>query len=331
MTNVAKGSRDAIVRWGRTAFERRLVSGWGGNISCRLGKERFLITRQHAALGFLGAEDIVEIDSRGHALNHTQHPSSETAMHLAIYAATDAKAILHVHPPAVIAYCRGRHSFVPLSFEEKYTLGEVPVVAQDTPTVTRPEPVVEELRLHPVVILQGHGTVACGQDLQEAFLLTDLLEEATHCQIWSQASPPARKQAPRRPAAPKKVQAFPLFSREHISAMAETVNRDATFQREARDKNLTTSLTMSVQDESLAWTLYFDQGKIVRTVDQRAGEFIIEGKKEWWQAVFQKGYDPFLATQQGKLKLVHGEAWQLSQWFKPFQRGFELWQAIPAT
>lgn len=329
MARVAKGSRAAIVRWGKTAFERRLVSGWGGNISCRLGKERFLITRQHAALGFLSARDVVEIDARGHALDHTQHPSSETPMHLAVYAATDAQAIFHVHPPAVIAYCRGRQSFVPLSFEERYTLGEVPVVPQDTPTVTRPEPVVEELRLHPVVILQGHGTVACGEDLQEAFLLTDLLEEATHCQLWSEAAPPPQKRAPRRPAPAKKARALPLFSRKHISAMADRVNQDATFQREAKEKQLTTSLTMSVPDESLVWTLYFDQGKVVRMDDRQMGEFVIEGKKEWWQAVFQKGYDPFLATQQGKLKLVHGEVWQLSQWFKPFQRGFELWQAIP--
>jgi len=264
-------------------------------------------------------------------LNPTQHPSSETPMHLAIYAATDAKAILHVHPPAVIAHCQGRYSFVPLSFEEKYTLGEVPVVPQDTPTVTKPERVVEEIRLHPVVILQGHGTVAFGQDLQEAFLLTDLLEEAVHSQLWSQAPAAERKQAPSKPARKRKGATFSLFSREHISAMVDKVNNDAIFQREGKEKQLTTSLTMSVQDESLEWTLYFDKGKIVRMDDHRAGEFIIRGKKEWWQAVFQKGYDPFVATQQGKLKLVHGEIWRLSQWFKPFQRGFELWQGIPTT
>jgi len=329
MANVAKGSRAAIVRWGQKAFERRLVSGWGGNISCRFGKDHYLITRQHAALGFLSTKDIVEIDAGGKAVTRAGHPSSETAMHLAIYAATEAKAVLHVHPPAVIAYCQQRQSFIPVSFEEKYTLGEVPVVPQDTPTVTKPENVVEELRLHPVVILQGHGTVACGQDLEEAFLLTDLLEEAVHCQLWTQASPVVHKQAPSKRSAAKKTASFPLFSRDHISAMVAKVNKDATFQREAKEKQLTTSLTMHVQDESLTWTFYFDRGKIVRMDDENWGEFVIQGKKEWWQAVFQKGYDPFVATQQGKLKLVRGEIWQLSQWFKPFQRGFELWQAIP--
>lgn len=329
MADVSKGSRAEIVRWGLKVFERHLVSGWGGNISCRFGKNRYLITRQHASLGFLSPKDIVEIDGQGNALNRTQHPSSETALHLATYAATDAKAIVHVHPPGVIAYCQRRYSFVPLSFEERYTLGEVPIIPQDTPTVTQPARVVEELRLHPVVILQGHGTVAYGQDLQEAFLMTDLLEEAVHSQLWSGPNPAGRKQAPPKPLQQKKVAAFPLFSREHISAMVDKVNKDATFQREGKEKHLTTSLTMSVEDESLEWTLYFDKGKIVKMDNQHSGEFVIRGKMEWWQAVFQKRFDPFLATQQGKLKLVHGEIWQLSQWFKPFQRGFELWQAIP--
>jgi len=329
MADVSKGSRAAIVRWGLKVFERHLVSGWGGNISSRFGKDRYLITRQHAALGFLSTKDIVEIDAKGRALNRTQHPSSETAMHLAIYAATDAQAIVHVHPPGVIGYCQERASFVPLSFEEKYTLGEVPVVPQDTPTVTEPARVVAELRLHPVVILQGHGTVAYGKSLQDAFLMTDLLEEAVHCQIWSQSKTTTRKQAPAKPLRKKQAATLPLFSRDHVSAMMDKVNEDATFRKEGREKHLTTSLTMSVEDESLEWTFHFDQGKIVKLDDQRPGEFVIRGKKEWWAAVFQKSFDPFLATQQGKLQLVHGEIWQLSQWFKPFQRGFELWQAIP--
>ena len=91
--------------------------------------------------------------------------------------------MVHVHPPEIIAYCRHRSEFIPLSFEEEYSLGRVPVIPQHTPTVADPAPVAEELRLHPVVILQGHGTVARGRDLLEAFLITDLLAEAVHCRL----------------------------------------------------------------------------------------------------------------------------------------------------
>ena len=82
------------------------------------------------------------------------------------------------------SYCRGRDEFVPLSFEEEYILGRVPVMTHDGLTVTDPAPVAEELRRHPVVILQGHGTVARGGDLQEAFLITDLLAEAVRCRLF---------------------------------------------------------------------------------------------------------------------------------------------------
>jgi len=193
MAERTKGSRAEIIRWGGRLFERRLVSGWGGNLSCRFGRSRYLITGQHAALGFLGARDVVEIDARGRALNPKQRPSSETPLHLAVYEATDARAVVHVHPPEIIAYCRGLEEFVPLSFEEEYSLGTVPVLSHQGPTVGDPAPVAEELRRHPVVILQGHGTVARGRDLKEAFLITDLLAEAVRCRrvMRDETKPPA--------------------------------------------------------------------------------------------------------------------------------------------
>ena len=113
MTERSKGSPAEIIRWGERLFEGHLVSGWGGNLSCRFGRSRCL----------------------------------------------------------------------PLSFEEEYSLDRVPVIPQHTPTVADPAPVAEELRLQPVVIRQGHGTVARGRDLMEAFLITDLLAEAVHCRL----------------------------------------------------------------------------------------------------------------------------------------------------
>ena len=54
-----KAVESEIIRWGKLLFERKLVAGWGGNISCRIGKDRLLITGQHAPLGFLTPEDLV--------------------------------------------------------------------------------------------------------------------------------------------------------------------------------------------------------------------------------------------------------------------------------
>lgn len=325
MKNLAR----EIIYWGKWLFERRLISGWGGNISCRLGKDRFLITGQHAPLGFLTPKDLVEIDGRGRPLKKKRQPSSETSLHLAIYKENDAQAIIHAHPPMVLAFSLTHRSFVPLSFEEKYTIGEVPILPQETPTVTETDKVVKELRLRPVVILQGHGTVSVGKGLREAFLLTDLLEEAVHCQFFKDERSSAHPEPVAHLSKDKKGDGHLLFSQEHMAALVADANNDLQFLDQGGETQLTTTMTLQLEDADTRWTLHFKQGKINRIEEGGEGEFVISGKREWWRAIFQGEIDPFLAMQQGKLKLKRGELWKLSQWFKPFQRVFTLWQTIP--
>lgn len=322
-----------MIRWGKLLFERRLISGWGGNLSCRVGKNDFLITGQHAPLGFLAPKDLVRLKSDGKPARKGRRASSETPMHLAVYAGTDAQAIVHVHPPMVLAFSLTHDSFAPVSYEEKYTIGKVSVIAQDTPTVTKPEEVVEALKYNPVVIIKGHGTVAIGKNFQEAFLYTDLLEEAVQCQFFIEkaeiagvASTSAR---PEQPAATASGERFALFSKEHMQALVDSANQDSQFRAHGADTALTTSLTLHLEDTNDAWTVRYLNGEITALLPSAGGEFVISGNAEWWEAVFRARIDPFLATQQGKLKLKRGELAQLSRWYKPFQRAFALWQTIP--
>jgi len=323
-----------MIQWGKLLFERRLISGWGGNLSCRLDENKFLITGQHAPLGFLTTKHLVRIDRDGRSEEESQRPSSETPMHLAIYAGTDAQVIVHTHPPMVLAFSLTHETFVPISFEEKYTIGEVPIIFHDTPTVTQPEKVVSELKYHPVIILKGHGAVAIGKDFEEAFLLTDLLEEAVHCQFFKERL----NGAPGSGGAPAKIQtkpivasgeAFELFSEQHMKALVDGANADSDFRSLGAETRLTTSLTLFLEELERAWTVQFRDGTIIGLQPGDSGEFLISGKAEWWNAVFSNRIDPFLATQQGKLKLTRGDLADLSRWYKPFQRAFALWQTIP--
>ncbi len=322
-----------MIRWGKLLFERRLISGWGGNLSCRVGKNDFLITGQHAPLGFLAPKDLVRLKSDGKPARKGLRASSETPMHLAVYDGTDAQAIVHVHPPMVLAFSLTHDSFAPVSYEEKYTIGKVSVIAQDTPTVTKPEEVVEALRYNPVVIIKGHGTVAIGKNFQEAFLYTDLLEEAVQCQFFIEkaeiAAAASTSARPEQPAATASGERFALFSKEHMQALVDSANQDSQFRAHGADTALTTSLTLHLEETNDAWTVRYLNGEITELLPSAGGEFMISGKVEWWEAVFRARIDPFLATQQGKLKLKRGELAQLSRWYKPFQRAFALWQTIP--
>ncbi len=323
-----------MIRWGKLLFDRRLISGWGGNLSCRAGATDFLITGQHAPLGFLNAKDLVRIDADGKPVKKKQRASSETPMHLAVYKATEAQAVVHVHPPAVVAFSLTHDSFVPVSFEEKYTIGAVPIVPQDTPTVTEPERLVEELKYHPIVIIKGHGTVAIGKDFQEAFLLTDLLEEAVHCQFFKERTSGAKEAPAENGKAGTALKtapgaAYPLFSQAHMRALVESANHDAQFRSNGSETELSTSLTLHLEEGDISWTVKFVAGEITELDQRMDGEFLISGKQEWWKAVFGNRIDAFLATQQGKLQLKRGELAQLSRWYKPFHRAFSLWQTIP--
>ena len=322
-----------IIGWGKLLFERRLISGWGGNLSCRMGKNDFLITGQHAPLGFLTANDLVHIRADGTPVKKSQRASSETPMHLAVYAGTDARAIVHVHPPMVLAFSLSHDSFSPVSYEEKYTIGEVPVIPQDTPTVTKPEALVEALKYSPVAIIKGHGTVAIGKTFQDAFLYTDLLEEAVHCQIFKNGVG-AKSEVAASLMAPVTASGgvgkdYEIFSREHMTALVDRANGDSDFRQFGGDTSLTTSLTLLMENNHMAWTVQFVAGEITGLSEQSDGDFLISGEAAWWRAVFSNKIDAFLATQQGKLKLQRGELAQLSRWYKPFQRAFALWQTIP--
>jgi putative sterol carrier protein len=111
--------------------------------------------------------------------------------------------------------------------------------------------------------------------------------------------------------------------------LVESANRDADFRKYGGETDLSTSLTLHMEENNASWTVKFDNGEITHLDQKSAGEFIISGKAEWWNAVFSNRIDAFLATQQGKLKLKRGELAQLSRWYKPFQRAFAIWQTIP--
>ena len=111
--------------------------------------------------------------------------------------------------------------------------------------------------------------------------------------------------------------------------MINAANADAEFRTHGADSDLSTSLALQIEETNHAWTVRYVNGEITELMPGDGGVFLIGGKSEWWEAVFRGRIDPFLATQQGKLKLKRGDLAHLSRWYKPFQRAFKIWQTIP--
>jgi L-fuculose-phosphate aldolase len=92
--------RRALVDAARAVAESGLVVGSSGNLSLRRG-DRVLITPRRAELRAIDPADCVEIAlsdgtvAADHATD--SEPSSEEGLHRAVYAATDAGAVVHTH------------------------------------------------------------------------------------------------------------------------------------------------------------------------------------------------------------------------------------------
>ncbi len=86
---------------GNDLFTRGLVSSNSGNLSIRFG-DRLIITRRGCRLNCLEEHDLIET---GISRNDRFTPlaSIELAVHRAIYQTTPALAIVHAHPPHVVA------------------------------------------------------------------------------------------------------------------------------------------------------------------------------------------------------------------------------------
>ena len=73
------------------------------------------------------------------------------------------------------AVCSGLKN---LTFESEFYLGQVPVVPQDTPSITKPELVTAALKTNNLVVIKNHGVVGVGEDFKDSFNLIETLEEA---------------------------------------------------------------------------------------------------------------------------------------------------------
>ena len=161
---------------GRDLYHLGLITSHAGNISIR-SDERVWITRTGSMLGRLEPEDIVETSL---SPRESPHPkaSMELPVHLAIYRATSAQAILHAHPPTAVALSLLDEVIVPADSEGGYILGRVPVIAAKN--VVASAEVADRasslLQDHRAVLVKGHGSFAAGGSLEEALKITTTLE-----------------------------------------------------------------------------------------------------------------------------------------------------------
>ena len=182
--NTLVGQQIAIIA--RTLYERGWMPGTAGNISVRAGANA-VITGSGLSKGELIADDMVTVtvaDAR--PVSGTRRPSAETAIHTAIYRATNAGAVVHVHSPHATGQSVGASGALHFSgFELIKGLGAKETI--DIPVFTNHPDVSQigaDIELYltehpdapPVLFIAGHGITGWGAELAQARDRVECLE-----------------------------------------------------------------------------------------------------------------------------------------------------------
>jgi L-fuculose-phosphate aldolase len=169
-------ARAALVASGARLLDDGLAVGSAGNLSVRCGD---LVAITPSGIGYreLRPEEIAVITLDGAEVDAPQAPSSETPMHLAVYAATDAAAIVHTHSPEVIALSSARDELPAIHYAITGLGGPVrvaPYVRFGSDGLAAAA--TQALAGRRAAILRNHGAITYGRSLREAYDHALLLE-----------------------------------------------------------------------------------------------------------------------------------------------------------
>jgi L-fuculose-phosphate aldolase len=178
-----------LIEFGQVAENKHLVWGPSGNISHRVG-EKLVITGSGAHLENLDAKDFVIMDLEGKKLEREIKPSIEFRMHSAIYRTwEDAKAVFHSQAFfTTLMSCTDLEVDPKLFPESMAYLKEVNRIPYHHPGSRELAQVVEDcVGNYDVMVLNNHGAICAGRDLDEVLIKTETLEFLCRMIVMSKA------------------------------------------------------------------------------------------------------------------------------------------------
>jgi methylthioribulose-1-phosphate dehydratase len=182
-----------LANLGRNIYRRGWAVGTSGNFSAVLNRDplRLAITQTAVDKGTLKAEEILEIDGNGRAVNNSGSPSAEAKLHLAIVRARAAGAVLHTHSvwSTIVSEAHATQGGVSIEGYEMLKGLEgvgshqhrewVPIIENSQDMTSLARSVDKTLKTHPTshgFLLRGHGLYTWGRNLAEAKRHVEILE-----------------------------------------------------------------------------------------------------------------------------------------------------------
>lgn len=183
--------RQLVKDSGVRLIENKLVQGTWGNISIRLDDTHMVVTPSGLDYIRLKPSDMVVVNIETMEYDSPIKPTSEKKLHAAILRERkDINAVIHSHPSYCCSVAASRVE-MPVMSEEMQRLigGSAKVAAYGLPgTKKLTEATMLGLKDRNACFMANHGMMACGKDIDEAFLVCKVLEESSRLFIEKQCS-----------------------------------------------------------------------------------------------------------------------------------------------
>ncbi len=177
---------DQIVMLMERIYRYGMTTTSGGNLSVMDENGDLWITPGSIDKGSLTRRDIVCVRADG-TVEGIHKPSIELPFHQTVYRRRpDVKAVLHAHPPALVAFSIIRRiPDIRLVPNARLVCGEVGMAAYSLPgSIALGDHIADVLAEgYQSVMLENHGVVVAGADLFQAFMAFETLEYCARLEI----------------------------------------------------------------------------------------------------------------------------------------------------
>lgn len=182
-------SKQEICEFGKRIWQMGMVAGNDGNISIKVDENLILITPTGVSKGFMTPEMIVLVDQNGKLIEGDLKPSSEVSMHLGIHRERkDVYAVVHTHAAFATSFAvAGNKLDKKILPEAIIFFGEVPVVEYGTTSTNElRDNVLKYINSHDALLLQNHGALTVGNNLENAYFKMEALEHYAKISLISE-------------------------------------------------------------------------------------------------------------------------------------------------
>jgi L-fuculose-phosphate aldolase len=174
------GLKTDLIYFSRLTGTNGFVKAYDGNLSVRTKKNYILSTASRTQKSKTKANDIVKCDLKGKKISGKRKLSTEIKLHLYIYnKRKDINAVVHTHPVFISSFAAAGKKLPGNILPEVYLeFGSIPVAPYATPSTDEVPASIEPFVMkHKAIILANHGLVTFGKTLEEAYMITEKLEQ----------------------------------------------------------------------------------------------------------------------------------------------------------